>query len=85
MVPNQLSWGSLYTTYILHCGAITNYCVFDCQSTDFVDKTGESEYAQEIVEMSFGESRKFPRHIPKHFHFQLYKLWDIYKISCIRL
>lgn len=48
-------------------------------------KTGESEYSQEMVEMSFWESRKFPRHILKPFHFQLCKLWDIYKISCIRL
>lgn len=47
------AWILLYTAYILQWGAITNYSVFDCQSADFVNKTGESEYAQEMVEISF--------------------------------
>ena len=78
-VPNQLSWGSLYSpvrcNYKLLCLWLSIHRFF----------WTESEYAQEMVEMSFWESKKFPRHIPKHFHFQQYKLWDIYKISCIPL
>lgn len=44
------------TLYHLHSlvGCIYQLlCVFDCQSTDFVNKTGESEYSQEMVEISF--------------------------------
>ena len=73
------------TLYRLHSPAGCNYqllCVFDCQSTDFANKTGESEYSQEMVDRSFWESKKFPGHILEHSLFQLCKLWDICKISC---
>jgi len=52
------------TLYRLHSPAGCNYqllCVFDCQSRDFANKTGESEYSQEMVERSFWESKKIPK------------------------
>ena len=86
MAPNRRSSGSLYTCLHSPVGVqLANYqllCVFDCQSRDFANKTGESEYSQEMVERSFWESRKFPRHILEHSLFELCKLWDICKISC---
>ena len=86
MAPTRRSSGSLYTCLHYPVGVqLANYqllCVFDCQSTDFANKTGESEYSQEMVDRSFWESKKFPGHILEHSLFQLCKLWDICKISC---
>ena len=65
MAPNRRSSGSLYTCLHSPVGVqLANYqllCVFDCQSTDFANKTGESEYSQEMVERSFWESKKIPK------------------------